>query len=128
MAVLHSPILFVENDSLVARSVERVLRRNGLRVQHISSCHAARKAVELMKAGDVTPFELGIFDVDLGDGNGVSLAQELLESGLVRRSVFFTACDDESTKRSAVGVGHVVNKSLGVGALLETMRAKVVAA
>lgn len=128
MATAQSSILFVENDTLVARSVERVLRRNGLRVQHIPSCRAARKAVELLKAGDVTPFELGIFDVDLDDGNGVSLARELIDSGLVRRTVFFTACNDELLTESAHGLGHVINKSLGVAALLSTVRDEVVAA
>jgi DNA-binding NarL/FixJ family response regulator len=122
MATLSAPILFVENDNLVARSVERVLRRNGLRVQHIPSCRAARKAVELLKAGDVAPFELGIFDIDLGDGNGVNLAKELLASGLVRRSVFFTACNDESVHRQAHDLGSVVIKSRGVDALLESVR------
>lgn len=128
MNALPSPILFVENDSLVARSVERVLRCNGLRVQHIASCRAARKAVELLKAGDVIPFELGIFDVDLDDGNGVNLAAELLESGLVRRTVFFTACSDEWLQDRANDLGLVVNKSLGVGALLSTVRERVAAA
>lgn len=122
MATLSAPILFVENDNLVARSVERVLRRNGLRVQHITSCRAARKAVELLEAGDVAPFELGIFDIELGDGNGVNLAKELLASGLVRRSVFFTACNDESVHRQAHGLGSVVVKSRGVDALLESVR------
>ncbi len=128
MVALPSPILFVENDSLVARSVERVLRRSGLRIQHIPSCRAARKAVELLKAGDVVPFELGIFDVDLDDGNGVHLAAELLASGLVRRSVFFTACSDESLRHRANDIGMVINKSLGVGALLLTLQETVLAA
>lgn len=122
MSALPAPILFVENDSLVARSVERVLRRNGLRIQHIATCRAARKAVELLKAGDVVPFELGIFDVDLDDGNGVALAAELIESGLVRRSVFFTASSDESLKHRANDLGCVVPKSSGVAALLDTVR------
>ena len=125
MASAQSSILFVENDTLVARSVERVLRRNGLRVQHIPGCRAARKAVELLAAGDVTPFALGIFDVDLDDGNGVSLAKELIDSGLVRRTVFFTACNDESLTESAHGLGRVINKSLGVAALLTTVRNEV---
>jgi len=128
MAGLPTPILFVENDSLVARSVERVLRSNGLRIQHIPSCRAARKAVELLKAGDVTPFELGIFDVDLDDGNGVHLAAELLASGLVRRSVFFTACTDECTHRQANDLGMVVSEPRGVVALIEPGRERVLAA
>lgn len=128
MAALPKPILFVENDNLVARAVERVLRSNGLRVQHIQSCRAARKAVELLKAGDVAPFDLGIFDVDLDDGNGVALAAELLATGLVRRSVFFTACSDDSVKDQATNLGRVVSKSLGVGALVVTLRESVLAA
>jgi DNA-binding response OmpR family regulator len=128
MVALPTPILFVENDSLVARSVERVLRSNGMRIQHVKSCHAARKAVELLKAGDVVPFELGIFDVDLDDGNGVHLAAELIESGLVRRSVFFTACTDESMQHRANGLGTVISKSLGVGALVTTLQQSVLAA
>jgi DNA-binding response OmpR family regulator len=117
-----APVLYVENDKFVARAVQRVLRHGGLRVQHIAGCTAARALAELVHEGMTEPFDIGIFDIDLDDGNGVSLAEELTTAGMVKHSVFFTASTDERVHCRARGLGIVVNKNVGASALLETIR------
>lgn len=123
-----SPVLYVENDAMVARAVQRVLRHAGVRVQHIGGCSAARALAELVHEGMTEPFDIGIFDIDLDDGNGVTLAQELTTAGMVKRSVFFTASTDERVHSRALGLGTVVHKNVGASALLETIRQYLAAA
>lgn len=125
---LTAPVLYVENDTMVARAVQRVLRHGGFRVQHIAGCSAARALVELVNEGMTDPFDIGIFDIDLDDGNGVTLAEELTSAGMVKRSVFFTASTDERVHSRALGLGVVVNKNVGAKALLETIRLYLAAA
>jgi DNA-binding response OmpR family regulator len=122
------PVLYVENDTMVARAVQRVLRHGGFRVQHILGCGAARALAELVQEGMTDPFDIGIFDIDLDDGNGVTLAEELTTAGMVKRSVFFTASTDERVHSRARGLGVVVNKNVGASALLEAIRTFLVAA
>lgn len=123
-----SPVLYVENDTMVARAVQRVLRHAGVRVQHIGGCNAARALAELVHEGMTEPFDLGIFDIDLDDGNGVTLAEELTTAGMVKHSVFFTASTDERVHSRALGLGKVVHKNVGANALLETIRQYLAAA
>src|SRR5690606_14213774 len=66
-------------------------------------------------------YDVGIFDVDLDDGNGVALAEELTRSGLVRRAIFYTASTDDGLCAQALGFGPVINKSNGATALLEAL-------
>jgi DNA-binding response OmpR family regulator len=123
-----SPVLYVENDTMVARAVQRVLRHGGVRVQHIAGCGAARALAELVHEGMTEPFNIGIFDIDLDDGNGVTLAEELTTTGTVKHSVFFTASTDERVHSRARGLGVVVTKNVGASALLETIRLYLAAA
>ena len=109
-----TPVLHVENDAVVARSVARVLRHGGLSVQRVAGCRDARQLDHC--------FNVGIFDVDLEDGNGVALAEELTQRGLVRHAIFFTANTDGKLRAQASGVGLVVNKANGATALLDALR------
>jgi DNA-binding response OmpR family regulator len=122
------PVLYVENDTMVARAVQRVLRHGGLHVRHIAGCTAARALAELVHEGMTEPFDIGIFDIDLDDGNGVTLAEELTNAGMVKRTVFFTASTDERVHSRALGLGVVVNKNVGATALLDTIRHYLAAA
>lgn len=122
------PVLYVENDMMVARAVQRVLRHGGFRVQHVAGCSAARALAELVHEGMTEPFDIGIFDVDLDDGNGVTLAEELTRVGMVKRPVFFTASTDERVHARARRLGVVVNKNVGASALLQALRSYLAAA
>lgn len=54
----------------------------------------------------MTDCTLGVFDVDLPDGDGVELAQELLRVGQVKAVVFYTG----RPVNRAADVGTVVTK------------------
>jgi DNA-binding response OmpR family regulator len=106
--------LVVEDDAVVARALERSLRRAGYRVTRAASCKEAR-AVE-------GPFGAGVFDIDLADGDGVTLAAELREARVVSRCVFFTGSASNEHHARAQSVGPVVLKSAPLAELLDTLR------
>jgi CheY-like chemotaxis protein len=95
-------ILLVEDDEVIARLIERGLVRLGYDVRAVSSC-AEALAVE-------GQFRCGIFDIELGDGDGVELALALLARGSIRTVVFYTGTLDSDARRRAVDVGRVVHK------------------
>ena len=109
-------LLVVEDDAVVARALERSLRRAGYRVTRAASCKEAR-AVE-------GPFGAGVFDIDLVDGDGVTLAMELCESHIVARCVFFTGSASSEHHARAQTVGPVVLKSAPLALLLDPLRAE----
>jgi len=108
-------VLHVENDSLVARAVARVLKRLGFSTLSVGSCDAART----LKSA----FDVGVFDVDLGDGNGVQLAEELLTRGTVSACLFFTGTGNFRLLSRAASNGGVVRKQAGVEALAHELAA-----
>jgi len=109
----HERILLVEDDPELCRAVARILRREGLEVTAAPSCAAARALT--------CPFELGVFDIGLGDGDGVELAEQLLDQGRVTRAVFFTNAGRVEIQRRARRVAPVVQKSDGAEALLQVV-------
>lgn len=109
-------LLVVEDDAVVARALERSLRRAGYRVTRAASCKEARAV-----AG---PFGAGIFDIDLIDGDGVTLAAELREAHVVAHCVFFTGSASSEHHTRAKSVGPVVLKSAPLADLLATLRAE----
>lgn len=90
-------ILVLEDDSAVRRSVVRVVRTISSEVVEACCCAEARA---------VKDCSLGVFDVDLPDGDGVELAQELIEVGQVGAVVFYTG----RPLSRAADVGTVVTK------------------
>lgn len=86
---------------------------------------AARFGHDVVRVGTVSraltvegDFDLVIVDLDLPDGNGVDLVEELKLAGRVGRAVFFTACRDSDLRSRASQVGPVLDKSQGIEALL----------
>ena len=105
--------LIVEDDPVVARSIARRLLRDGYVVSLAQTCRAARAA----GAG----FEVGIFDLDLPDGGGADLADELLRLGAVRTVVFYTGSVDHAQRQRASVLGAVVDKGQNVEAVLAAL-------
>jgi DNA-binding response OmpR family regulator len=106
-------LLLVEDDIFVARALERRLAQRGMRACHVSHCGAAA-----MLTG---PFALGIFDIDLPDGDGVELAGELLDRGVVQRAVFYTGSSNTMQLWRARLLGDVFRKSASLSALIDTV-------
>lgn len=94
--------LIVEDDPVVARSIARRLLREGYTVSLAQTCRAARAA----GAG----FQVGILDLDLPDGSGADLADELLRLGSLRGVVFYTGSLDSAERQRASIFGPVVDK------------------
>jgi CheY-like chemotaxis protein len=98
--------LIVEDDPVVARSVARRLLREGYTVSLAQTCRAARAAGR--------GFQVAVLDLDLPDGNGAVLAEELLRLGAVRAVVFYTGSLDATQRENAARLGVVVDKATDV--------------
>lgn len=95
--------LIVEDDPVVARSIARRLLREGYTVSLAQTCRAARAA----GAG----FRVAILDLDVPDGNGADLADELLRLGAVQSVVFYTGSLDSAQRQRAARFGTVIDKA-----------------
>lgn len=105
-------ILHIEDDPAVTRALVRELAGMGYRIVAVATCASAR---------DVSArFRLGIFDLDLLDGDGVELAETLLVKGTVQRVVFYTGSQREAALERARSVGAVLVKG-AIGPLLEVL-------
>jgi DNA-binding response OmpR family regulator len=102
-------ILVVEDYPPLAKVIAIGLRRNGHEVERAGSLH---RTLELSGEHD-----LAILDLDLPDGSGIDLAEQLLELGRVRRIVFFSASHDPCAKLKALKLGPYIDKSETVDAL-----------
>jgi CheY-like chemotaxis protein len=103
-------LLVVEDDATVARALARTLSRRGFAVAITRSCAAARALAQR--------FDLAVLDLDLPDGDGVTLAGELLASGRVPNVFFFTGSSDQGLLARARRLGSVVMKAGGTAPLL----------
>jgi DNA-binding response OmpR family regulator len=101
--------LVVEDDVAVARALSRTLARRGFSVASARSCAAARALRQR--------FEVAILDLDLPDGNGVSLARELIERDRIATILFFTGSTDQALLARARRLGTVIMKSAGTSEL-----------
>jgi DNA-binding response OmpR family regulator len=107
------PLLHVEDDALVARALSRVLKARGYELVRAACCAEARAVQD--------SYRLGIFDVDLLDGDGVELASELRSRGIVQCVVFLTGTLDSNAVARAREVGEVVVKSSDLSLLLAAL-------
>jgi DNA-binding NtrC family response regulator len=110
---MTSTVLVVEDDGHLRKAVARTLSARGHRVVAAASC-----CETLQHPG---PFAVGIFDIALGDGDGVALATDLLRRGRVARAIFFTGSVDVSQVTRAAEIGTVVSKGQGMAPLLRAL-------
>lgn len=110
-------VLVVEDDELMRRVLVRALRDDGrFRVKSVRSCG--------MAAVVRGTFDVGVFDVHLGDGSGIELAAQLQAAGRVQRVVFFTAGASQLERAEAQHHGTYVDKAEGLQGLLEAVLAR----
>jgi DNA-binding NarL/FixJ family response regulator len=110
---LATTVLVVEDEEPVREVVVRALLRYGHTVVAAASCSDASK--------HPGPFDVGIFDIGLGDGDGIELATELLRQGRVARAIFYTGGADPARITQAVELGTVVSKGDGLEPLLRAL-------
>jgi DNA-binding response OmpR family regulator len=104
-------VLLVENDLVVARAALRQLRHSGFETTWASDCEGARKLAAVAQTHYGAPaFDAGVFDIDLDDGNGVSLANELAQLNSVNYIVFHTGSAAQSNIAAARQLGPVYPK------------------
>src|SRR5262249_40891738 len=108
-----SDLLLVEDDLLLARAMQRTLVARGIRARHVARC-ATAAALE-------GPYVVGIFDIDLPDGDGVDLARLLVFRGIVTRVVFSPACAHQGRLARARDLGSVFVKSSHLGKLMDVL-------
>ena len=106
-------LLVVEDEAPLARAISRFLSRMGYDVSLMGSCAEAQKAEG--------PFSLGVFDIDLPDGDGIELADCLRQKQVVRRVVFFSGSVDPDQRNRAITLGAFVEKADGVGVLRQAV-------
>jgi DNA-binding response OmpR family regulator len=104
-------LLLVEDDVLLARALERTLQARGARVRHVACC-----ALAALLTG---PFPIGVFDIELPDGDGIELARLLRSRGVVGKIVFYTACTEPQRLARARELGSVFVKTAHLPTLLE---------
>jgi DNA-binding response OmpR family regulator len=105
LALRNLRVLLVEDDPELARTIERVLARYG----HVTVIVGSVAGAEALSES----FDCGILDIDLPDGSGVRLAEELLDRGQVGVVVFFSASTDADTIAEACELGPFVAKGSG---------------
>jgi len=117
---IHPPILVIEDDPIIARSLSRALQVIGRRSELVSSCAEVSRLVGRYSGA--------IIDLHLPDGNGLAAFRQLAERGLIASAVFFSATTDEEEVRQARALGVYVPKASGVfaavSALLQTQARK----
>lgn len=105
--------LIVDDDPVVARSIARRLLREGYIVSVAQTCRTARTA----GAG----FQCAVLDLDLPDGSGAELADELLRLGAVRGVVFYSGSLDPRQRERALVFGALVDKSRDLEEVIQAL-------
>jgi CheY-like chemotaxis protein len=105
-------VLVVEDDPSVSKALCRKLSQAGHAVASRNLCELARRI-----AGT---FDFAILDLELPDGNGIDLADELLARSVVQNVVFYTGAADPALLARAARVGLVVSKNQSVDELLQS--------
>jgi DNA-binding response OmpR family regulator len=105
-------VLLVEDDPILAASVQRALRAAGHHSVWVSSAAGARALGGC--------YDVGVFDIHLAAESGIDLAVELLGARVVGRAVFFSATEDAALKARARTLGVFIPKD--IRALIQELR------
>ncbi len=110
-------ILLVEDDPLIAKSLKLSLGYQGFELIHSDTLAAARSSIETGK------FDLFILDINLPDGLGFELCEELRRTQYFVPILMLTAKTDEDSVVKAIGLGadDYVRKPFGVKELVARM-------
>ena len=102
MALSIKPeIVMVEDDDMLAQVIKRQLELIDMTVIIFSLIHDALSFFQHSR----TAAHLLLLDLNLPDGNGLSLLQELLEQKIDIPTIFVTGVSDEKTKIQSLDMG-----------------------
>ncbi|HVU04229.1 MAG TPA: response regulator [Polyangiaceae bacterium] len=99
-------ILVVEDEPAVGRALARSLEREGY-VVDVARTHADSLTFTGL-------YDVGVFDIELPDSDGVELAKRLVARNVVRQAVFFSGLSDGKSEARARSHGAYVHKSEGM--------------
>lgn len=111
-------VLLVEDDPSIAESLRISLKVAGYEMTHAPTARAGKQAVLKSK------FAVILMDVNLPDGSGFDLCQEIREAGLDVPVILLTArADEESAVRGlSRGATDYVRKPFGTNELIARMK------
>lgn len=116
-------VLSVEDHPLGAKEIQKTLRSMGATVEH---CTTIRDALELIKR---RPFDVGIFDQGLPDGEGLDLVRQTMEIRPFMGLILYTARDDIGLQHtlSTLGVTYLTKPAsrVGLGEAVQDAAAKM---
>jgi DNA-binding response OmpR family regulator len=117
MDVSH-PVLLVEDDPVIARTLTMSLRYEGFKLTVVSTVGAAMQV--LADRG----FDLVMLDVGLPDGNGIDLCRLLRERDSALPILMLSARTDEATAVAGIegGADDYIRKPYGLQELTARMR------
>jgi DNA-binding response OmpR family regulator len=102
--------LIVEDFPPLTAVIAAFVKRLG---HDVVQCHTVQAALDLTDT-----FDHAVLDLDLPDGNGVDLAEQLLNRNSVGSVVFFTASRDRKALARAASTGLLVDKAAGCDRLV----------
>lgn len=116
-------VLSVEDHPLGAKEIQKSLRSMGANVEH---CGTIGDAIELIKR---RPFDVGIFDQGLPDGEGLDLVRQTMDIRPFMGLILYTARDDVGLQHtlSTLGVTYLTKPAsrVGLGEAVQDAAAKV---
>jgi DNA-binding NtrC family response regulator len=114
-------VLVVDDDIVVARTVQRVLAMRDIEVEHIGTDEGIRDLLE-RRAGD-EQWDAIILDVNIGELNGLNVLAGLRDAGNRSAVVMLTGDDSAATATTALrgGAFHYLVKPLDPPNLLDVI-------
>jgi DNA-binding response OmpR family regulator len=112
-------LLLVEDEALLGEVLARCFARCG---------HVVRAASTVIEADVLArdeSFDCGVFDVEVGSEDGISLANRLVVAGRVGVAVFFSGTVSVGARRRAAAIGVFVHKAKSFAELLRVVEAQV---
>jgi len=80
------------------------------------NCHTVKATLSLQDS-----FDYAVLDIDMPDGNGIDLAEQLCRENRVASLVFFTGTRDRELLERAARMGLVVDKAAGCKCLMSAI-------
>lgn len=114
-------VLLVDDEDMVRRSTDRVLRRAG---HDVEQARGGRHALALL-AERTTPFDLVVLDLDMPDMSGEEVLERLVVDTPATRVMMLTGHRDEDRELNLLEMGArvVLHKPCGPNELLEGVAA-----
>ena len=94
-------VLVVDDDPSMLRGVKRLLREHGFQAVLFDSAQA------LQNHGDFDDACCIILDINLSDGSGIDLRNQLKATGILLPVIFITGNDNDATRLAALQSGCI---------------------